>query len=293
MNRQDYVNKMYDILRDSTKFEELKHEDPFTLTIKLEDKINRTVRSLKDKNIISNEEATFLMVSGSSLGVLYGLPKVHKDNVPTRPIMSACNTPSYNVSKFLVPKLLHLAENECTIKNSYQFSEKICNLRYTNPYLMCSFDVTSLFTNVPVNETIDIIIEKLFPGDDSKYYNMSKKEFRQLLSLAVKDSVFIFDKKIFKQVEGLAMGSPLAPVMANIFLCHFEKLWLQECPDAYKPKEYIRYVDDTFLLFEDIQQAQQFLNYINSRHVNIKLTIEEAVDGKSPYLDTFCKEGSK
>ena len=200
---------------------------------------------------------------------------------------SACNTPSYNVSKFLVPKLLHLAENECTIKNSYQFSEKICSLRYTNPYFMCSSDVTSLFTNVPVNETIDIIIEKLFPGDDSKYYNMSKKEFRQLLSLAVKDSVFIFDKKIFKQVEGLAMGSPLAPVMANIFLCHFEKLWLQECPDAYKPKEYIRYVDDTFLLFEDIQQAHQFSNYINSRHVNIKFTIEEEVDGKLPYLDTI------
>ena len=76
-----------------------------------------------------------------------------------------------------------------------------------------------------------------------------KIEFKELLFLAKKESYFLFNGQLYKQVDGVAMGSPLGLVLANAFLVHFEKNWLQNCPSDYKPHYYRRYVDDIFVLF--------------------------------------------
>ena len=64
-------------------------------------------------------------------------------------------------------------------------------------------------------------------------------------------------------LDGLAMGSPIAPVLANMFLCYHETKWLAECPDEFKPTLYRRYVDDTFLLFNNPNHVDKFLNNNN------------------------------
>ena len=81
------------------------------------------------------------------------------------------------------------------------------------------------------------------------------------------------------------MGSPLVPIMANIFLCHYEKIWLDSCPSNIKPKLYNRYVDDTFVLFDNEMKAHDFLTYLNSKHPNIKFTIEIENNNSLPFLD--------
>ena len=88
----------------------------------------------------------------------------------------------------------------------------------------------------------------------------------------------------------MAMGSPLGPTFANIFMCHLEEKFLAECPSWFKPVYYRRYVDDTFALFHQQEHAQLFLNFINTCHPNIKFTMDLEKDNKISFLDVdLCK----
>ena len=107
------------------------------------------------------------------------------------------------------------------------------------------------------------------------------------MQLAVLDTAFIFNGKAYIQTDGMAMGSPLGPTFANIFMCSLEERMLDECPLANHPLFYGRYVDDTFLLFRGKEQAEAFLEYANEMHPNIKFTIEHEKDHKLPFLDVL------
>ena len=133
--------------------------------------------------------------------------------------------------------------------------------------LMASFDVQSLFTNIPLNETIDIITNGLF-NDSPKFMEFTPNQFKELLEIAVKESPFIFNNKVYMQTDGVAMGSCLGPTFANAFLCFHEKNWISDCPDSFRPVFYRRYVDDTFLLFDNSDQVTLFLNYLNKQKSN-------------------------
>ena len=89
-------------------------------------------------------------------------------------------------------------------------------------HYMTSFDIDSLFTNIHLEETINICVDKLFENN-TNVNNLTKESFRSLLELATLDSFFIFDGKYYKQKDGIAMGSPLGLTLANVFLCHFEE----------------------------------------------------------------------
>ena len=95
----------------------------------------------------------------------------------------------------------------------------------------------------------------------------------------------MFNNVYYKQIDGVAMGSPLGPTFANLFLVYYENMWLDKCPHQFKPKYYRRYVDDIFLMFEKKNHLKKFLKYMNSRHQNIKFTFEEEHDNKIAFLD--------
>ena len=98
---------------------------------------------------------------------------------------------------------------------------------------------------------------------------------------------------MYKQVDGVAMGSPLGPTLANVFMCHMEKKWLSQCPEDFKPVMYKRYVDDTFLLFKSDSHVNLFLNYLNSRHPNISFTCDSEINQILPFLDIKIKRDSE
>ncbi len=91
----------------------------------------------------------------------------------------------------------------------------LCGMQ-NDGFFMASFDVKSLFTNIPLNETIDICVENLFAQSPPQKF--SKKNIRSMLSNCVLDSFFLFDSKYYEQIDGVAMGSPLDPTFANAFL---------------------------------------------------------------------------
>ena len=86
------------------------------------------------------------------------------------------------------------------------------------------------------------------------------------------------------------MGSHKGPTLANIFLCHHENNWLLNCPSQFKPLLYRCYVDDLFLLFNNENEAIQFLNYLNSMHHKIKFTFEPEADNRLNFLDVVVEK---
>ena len=143
---------------------------------------------------------------------------------------------------------------------------------------MASLDVDSLFTNIPLGETIDICVDNLY-NDNENPPNIPKHNFCNLLN------------KYYKQVDGVATGSPLGPALANIFMCSFESKWLRNCANNFKSVFYRRYIDDIFILFSSPDHADKFRKYLSSKHPNIKFSIEKEEDGCLPFLDVniFCE----
>ncbi|XP_069970997.1 uncharacterized protein [Penaeus vannamei] len=283
VNKCDYKQKLMDILNDQTKFKRISTEIS-THLLYLEDKLNRLLRTIKSS--ISLNTYNSLLSSGSRPGVLYGLPKVHKPNIPLRPIISSIGTFNYNAAKFLVPVISPLTTNHYTIDNSTAFAKEITSLNYQNPVTMASFDVESLFTNVPLHETTELIVNNLNISHLDKF-GLDKVHFRKLLEITAHHSVFCFDDCLYTQTDGVAMGSPLGPSYANAFLCHHEQDWLEQCPLEFKPLHYRRYIDDTFLLFKHPSHVNLFLDYLNSKHPSIKFTCEIQKDNQLPFLDTI------
>ena len=154
---------------------------------------------------------------------MYGNCKVHKqqvDGCPTfRPILLPLQTPTYNLAKFLVPILNPLTKNEYTVKDSFQFVEEICE---QDPTLtMGSLDVDSLFTNIPLDETIDICINQLFENTDT-VEGFKKSELKQLLCLAIKESYFVFNGLLYKQVV-VQQWAHLLDLPLLMHFCHTMK----------------------------------------------------------------------
>ena len=230
----------------------------------------------------------YVRASGILPGVMYGLVKVHKPNFPIRPIISSINTFSYNISKFLASFLNVMTINEYTIRKTSEFIDTIKELKFNSDVVLASFDVESLFTNIPLSETCDIIENNLHQGN----YNLPIKIelFVKLLKIAVTESVFLFNSKYYKQVNGCSMGGPLSPNLANIFMCDFESKCLTNCPQEFKPVFYRRYVDDCFLVFRDISHVNKFNEYINNIHSNIKFTFELEQNSTLPFLDTLIRK---
>ena len=259
---------MNNIVDDSSKFK-LLSGNIFNALISKEDKINRLSTKMKNQKEIPEDEYNFMRASGTQHGILYGLPKIYKIGTPLRPFLSAIGTAGYNISKFFVPILAPFTSNEYTINDSFSFVEEILAIPNANSFVMASFDIKSLFTNIPLEETIDIA------SQNYQHRFFTHKFFEGLLSLSVKDILFLFNNQLFSQVDVVGMGNPLDPTFANLFLCHHGTNWLNNCPLHFKPKLDRRYVDDTFLLFSDPSHIPLFLNYLNSQHTNIIFTNEK------------------
>ena len=144
--------------------------------------------------------------------------------------------------------------------------------------------MTALFTNVPVDETIDIIVDVAFEDNwfnKTQKLDLTKTELKELLVIAGKNKLFQFEGNLYEQNDGVAMGSPLGPLMANAFMSRLEEHLnnFEEMPSLYK-----RYVDDTFAIMPDVQAAESFLTTLNKCHSSIKFTMEIANNNILPFL---------
>ena len=228
---------MENLLSDQRKFQKvtLKKDVFLNFVVNQEKRIDTIFTNLVDSNSMSKEMRKFVKLVGTRPGIMYGNCKLHKQQVdgcpPFRSILSALQTSTYNVAKFLVPILNPLTKNEYTVEDLFQFAEEICEQGST--LSMGSLDLDSLFTNIPFDETIDICVNRFFENTDT-VEGFAKSEVKQLLSLATKESYFIFNAFLYKQIVGVAIGSPLGPSLANTFLSYHETNWLNNCTQGFK-----------------------------------------------------------
>ena len=126
---------------------------------------------------------------------------------------------------------------------------------------MVSFDIKALFTNVPIEEALAAIHHRLQEDESLEDRTaLSADQVSHLLELCLKNNYFVYDGQYYKQKEGAAMGSPVSPIVANIYMKMFEDLALQR---TQVPRIWKRYVDDTFCVMEE-QNTSVFLDHLNS-----------------------------
>ena len=140
-----------------------------------------------------------------------------------------------------------------------------------------------------MEETVNISCDSQF-GNETKINNFSRNYFENgewLLRMVLQKNFFNFDGKIYKQTDGASMNSPFGPSLANAYLCFNEQIWLNDCPEDFKPVYYRRYVDDIFALFRSPNHLEKFTNYLNSKHKNIKFTYEKESNNSLSFLNSL------
>ena len=244
--------------------------------LKEEDRVLSNLKDLKNENKISEELFDKIKPTGSQPPRLYGLAKVHKKNTPMRPVLSMPGSPYYKVAN-QVAKWLSVVE-ECNINSSTKDISNVLNhIKLKDNEELVSFDVTSLYTNVPLNEAIDDCTNLLYSG---KYAQppVDKETFRKLTMLCSEDVIMSTHDGYYQQIDGLAMGSPPAPMLANGWLSKFDRI-IKEEADLYS-----RYMDDILRNIES-DKIETKLDEINSLHPSLKFTIEREENGSIAFLD--------
>ena len=146
-----------------------------------------------------------------------------------------------------------------------------------------TFDIKSLYTCVPLEETINMVADDVYSNENLSVFTKSKitkKVFKNILKTC-SQSIFCFNNQVFKQIDGLSMGSPLAPLLANWFVSKLETNLLNEI----QPKMYTRYVDDIFTIFSNEEMANELNQKLNTLHQYIVFTMESNTSNKLPFLD--------
>ena len=272
------------ILSDSTKFKHLGGADKFDSTDKVESKIQRDLLKLVKRKELSRQVYESIRPSGSQRPRLYGLPKTHKENQPLRPILSMVNSATHKLSQWLCQVLQPVLADFSTycVKDSFTFAKAMQETYLSSSQsVLCSFDIKSLFTNVPLDETISICADHLYHHHPNNT-QLKKNNFVELLRVATTSVEFSFNDEMYKQTDGVAMGSPLGPILANIFVGFQEsKLFSKVKP----PTMYCRYVDDCFAIFDNQTDCDSFYKSLNNSHPSLQYTCEKEQDGELPFLD--------
>ena len=187
MNKSDYVDLLSQaIINDTSKFtpvslQKTNNERPTSKTLP-----SPTAEGSVVQKILPNQIANCVCHAGSRLAHLYGLPKTHKEKLSMRPILSATGTYNYALAKWLDEKLKPLSVNRYTISDTFSFAEEIQNLVIDQNDILVTFDVTSLFTNVPLQENNETIAKKAFVDNwfnVAHNLNITKPDLVQLLEV--------------------------------------------------------------------------------------------------------------
>ena len=287
LNKSGYVDKMNKILDDQSKYKRLSPVSSNDNTASIESRLQKRLLDLVKADLMPKWIYNAIRPTGSQRPRMYGLPKTHKEGTPFRPILSMTGSSHHELGKWLASLLQPVLERfslHC-IFHSFTFAKTMKSLNIDPNIFMCSFDVSSLFTNVPLDGTIKICSEALY--DDFDLQPLIPKElFVELMKSATSSVEFSFNNTMCKQTERIATRSPPGPALANIFVgYHEEKLF----SETQKLPKCFRYVDDTFAIFDHEAETDKHLTKLNCFHSSLKFTFEKEKEKCLPFLDVYVE----
>ena len=290
LDKEDYIKKSEELLHQST-YKQL----PSDPTTKHKNRLISILKSIKAEGGIDNTTYKRLYITEAGSPKYYGLPKIHKQGVPLRPIISIRGSATYESAKELAKILKPLVgKSPHNVQNNRDFLDSIRDIKIKPEECIMSYDVSALFTSIPIEPAI-IIIEQQLKEDKDLYSrtNMKIHHIINLLRFCLNNSYFSFQGRFYQQTEGAAMGSPISPIFANLFMEDLEVQAIRTSPTP--PSLWKRFVDDTFTIIKK-EDRSSFLQHLSSIHQNIKFTCEEVRDdGSMPFLDilvTLKEDGS-
>ena len=215
----------------------------------------------------------------------YGFPKIHKPEIPFRPIVSFVNSPTYGVSSFLAKILSPVMGNtENTVKNSCHFSEFVRGKTLKADQVLVSFDVVSLLT-VQTSQLIIKVATKILGQDATLLQRTSLpvEDIIDLLSFCLNTTYFVFEGCYYQQVFGTAMGSPVSAVIANLVMEDVEHRALASVPVSLS--FWKRFVDDVISAVSS-NEIDILLQHLNSIEPSIQFSVEREINGYLAFLDS-------
>lgn len=277
MNKTDYETKMEALLNDTITYKKI-NNDPTNI---FQNKNNTFVKKLLNKKEINEVQAKQLSIHNAVPPKLYGLPKLHKPNVPMRPIVSYIKSPFYKLSKYLSNCLSNITrKNNYYIKDSFSFKQFIDTVDLPDDYKLLSLDVVSLYTNIP-NDLVQSIISEKWDFIE-KHTTMSKESFLEAIDLTLNLNYFQYKDYFVRQLDGCAMGSPISSTIAQLVMEYLEEKVLENL--NFNIPFFKRFVDDCLVAVPN-NKTQEILQAFNNFHKKLQFTSEIEINNKINFLD--------
>ncbi|KAA3669783.1 uncharacterized protein DEA37_0010152, partial [Paragonimus westermani] len=204
LNRADYINRMQSILSDTSKF--VIDEDQTDAVQNAERQINLTPKNLHHEGLIGQTNPKKLSLKDSLTPSMYGLPKAHNPGASYRPILFKIGSPYHRLAQWLVspiePVRSKLAVH--SLKDTSEFVELISNINVKHQ-VITSFDIESLFTNVPLDEVINIVCS--YATEHKLALSIPIDELSKLLKMCTSNIELVFNGTCYRQIDVVAMGT--------------------------------------------------------------------------------------
>ena len=219
MDRAEYNKKAEELL--NTRTHKKIPEDPIK---KQKNKFISILKNIKAKGGLNEETYRRLYPTAAVLSKFYGLPKIHKAGTPLKSIVSSIGAATYNTAKELAKILKPLAGMSAHhVQNTRDFVEQLKDVRLKQGECIISYDVTALFITGHIKPVLNIIKQRLANDNDlHKRTTISTSHIINLLEFCLNSTSFVYQGQFYQQLEGAAMGSPLSPIVANIFMEKFK-----------------------------------------------------------------------
>ena len=263
----------------------MKSDEISTLNKDPTKKINLELKKILTKTSLLEHPKTLIEMNPNPPQI-QGYVKIHKADektpikkVPVRPVVPTCQAPTYKTEKFLSSFFKkHVKwKSKYSIKNSIELANLLSNIDLPRNAKLISLDIDSMYTNVNRQTAFHSCHEVL-----KSHSNLSEAERKQYIDLAkftTENNYFQFQDKFYQLNRGLAMGSPLSPLMSEIFMSKFDQLICENEKWTKSIFFYRRYVDDIFLIWRGTdRELSKFVNQINKLEKNLRFKVERGGD---------------
>ncbi|KAF0147214.1 MAG: hypothetical protein FD143_3091 [Ignavibacteria bacterium] len=291
LNKNYYTKKGREFLY-TTQFTKLPSNDTDLTLIEFQ----KFLEKLRRKKLIMDSELQRLKPNTYRNADAYFLPKIHKPNafynLKFRPIVSCSDSFTNNASKYLAKILKNAIAIEFNHQkcDSFVIQKELLSIRISPDTRLFGFDIENLYPSIPLDEAIASAVDLLVKHN---LISIPKTELKKLLEFCTKRLTFEFEKEFFKQNDGVPMGSPIAPILSELFLLKLENSKFIPNFKENKIIKYWRYVDDGLLLLENNSNLETIKKTLNSMHPKIKFTFEIEEDNKMHFLDLMINRNDR